>query len=156
MTSVSRLRVRPARIEDTSFLVDLVPSFVGFWLPPWRDAAEFTAVVERSLRSALTSGAGVLIAEDDAGSPLGFAHLYAVPDLSGRCRAHISDIAVAESARGRGVGRALIEAAESWARERGFALLGLSAFATNEAALRFYDALGFGADTVTLIKPLTA
>ncbi len=149
---MSGVRVRSARASDAAFLSGLVPAFAEFGLPEWRDPQAFLAMVERSLRGALESGATVLIAEDERGAPLGFVHLHPAPDLGGGMRAHVSDLAVAEEARGRGVGRVLIEAAEKWARDHGFSVLGLNAIATNEAALRFYERLGFGRDTVTLVK----
>jgi GNAT superfamily N-acetyltransferase len=148
------MRIRDATPGDVGFLVELVPSFSAFGLPPWRDREAFDAAVERDLRAALGSGAAVLVAEDDDGTPLGFVHLHPVHDFSGGERAHVSDVAVAEHAQGRGVGRLLVEAAEAWAREHGYGLIGLTAMATNASALAFYDRLGFGPDTVTLVKPL--
>jgi GNAT superfamily N-acetyltransferase len=148
------VRVRDATPGDAGFILSLVPSFSGFGLPPWRDGNAFCAVVEASLRAALDAGAVIFVAEDDDGTPLGFVHLHPVRDLLGGERAHVSDIAVTDAAQGRGAGRLLIEAAERWARERGYALLGLTAIATNDSALAFYERLGFGADTITLVKPV--
>ena len=148
------MRIRDAVPDDAAFLAELVPSFAAFGLPPWRRVDEFLAVVEQSLSHAIGSSGTVLIAEDDDGTPLGFAHLHPVTDLTGRRRGHVSDLAVSEGARGHGVGRALIGAAEQWARAEGYELLGLTAIATNEPALGFYEKLGFGQDTITLVKPV--
>jgi GNAT superfamily N-acetyltransferase len=51
---------------------------------------------------------------------------------------------VGSAARGRGVGRALVEDALSWARTAGFRAIQFNAVAeTNEAAVRLYESLGF-------------
>ena len=150
------MRIRPATPADAAFVLGLVPDFSAFGLPPWREEAAFHGVIEDALRQALQDGATVLIAEDAGGTPLGFAHLHPVPDLTGGMRGHVSDLAVSQAARGHGVGRALLEAAEAWAAEQGFSRLGLTAMATNAGARRFYARLGYGEDTVGLIKPIAA
>jgi ribosomal protein S18 acetylase RimI-like enzyme len=51
---------------------------------------------------------------------------------------------VASGARGRGVGRALVEDALSWARAAGFRAMQFNAVAeTNAAAITLYRSLGF-------------
>jgi GNAT superfamily N-acetyltransferase len=52
------------------------------------------------------------------------------------------DIRVAPDARGQGVGRALFEAAETWALERGCRELKIETQNVNVAACRFYAAMG--------------
>src|SRR5262249_44456011 len=52
--------------------------------------------------------------------------------------AFIDDMAVAEPARGRGVGTALIKAAEALARDHGAEGMALDTQADNTGALRFY------------------
>jgi ribosomal protein S18 acetylase RimI-like enzyme len=58
---------------------------------------------------------------------------------------HVGDIgiSVAASHRGRGVGRALMLAAETWARQSGVRKLTLGVFEDNERALRLYRSLGY-------------
>lgn len=55
----------------------------------------------------------------------------------------ILSIATAPEAWGRGVGRALMTAAEAEARRRGFRRMGLTVHAENERAVRFYASLGW-------------
>ena len=57
----------------------------------------------------------VLVAQEKAGDRLGFVSLTVREDVSGAERAHVADLAVSEDARGLGVGRALMAAAEAWA-----------------------------------------
>ena len=61
-------------------------------------------------------------------------------------------IVVASDHRGRGVGRALMEAAEDRAADDGFEILTLDAHAANQPALRLYESLGYGTFGVRMQK----
>jgi GNAT superfamily N-acetyltransferase len=54
---------------------------------------------------------------------------------------------VADAARGRGVGRALVDAVADWARAWGASRLVLWVYRSNRGAIRFYERLGFTAET---------
>lgn len=58
---------------------------------------------------------------------------------------HVADLGlmVAADRRGRGIGRALLDAAVEWARETGIAKLELHVFPWNEPAIRLYERFGF-------------
>jgi len=56
---------------------------------------------------------------------------------------HIEDLLVKPVWRGRGVGSALLEAAEQAAVKRGFARIGLSVSTSNEGARRLYARRGY-------------
>jgi RimJ/RimL family protein N-acetyltransferase len=58
---------------------------------------------------------------------------------------HVADLGlmVAKPYRRQGIGRALMEAAERWAREVGVRKLELHVFPHNEAAIALYEGLGF-------------
>lgn len=56
--------------------------------------------------------------------------------------------------RGRGVGTALMDAAEAWAREHGAARMILDLAASNTGALRLYERLGYQTHGVLMDKPL--
>jgi L-amino acid N-acyltransferase YncA len=73
----------------------------------------------------------------------GTANMYANRAGPG---AHVASASfmVASAARGRGVGRALVEEAVSWARAAGFRAMQFNAVAeTNRAAVALYGTLGF-------------
>jgi L-amino acid N-acyltransferase YncA len=79
----------------------------------------------------------------DAGEVTGTANMYANRAGPG---AHVASASfmVASAARGRGVGRALVEDALSWARAAGFSAMVFNAVAeTNVGAVALYRSLGF-------------
>jgi aminoglycoside 6'-N-acetyltransferase I len=101
----------------------------------------------------------VFLAEDEAARPFGFVELHIRPFVDG-CDSmpvpHVEGWYVEPSARGAGVGRELMRAAEGWARERGFTELGSDALVENELSQRAHAACGF-AETERLVmfrKPL--
>jgi GNAT superfamily N-acetyltransferase len=62
----------------------------------------------------------------------------------------LESIRVDPAARGRGVGGSLVAAFFDWARERGAVRAGVTAYAANEGARRFYARHGFEPASVTL------
>lgn len=91
--------------------------------------------------SRLPEGVGVLVAADPA--VVGFAALSAIfpgPGLSPGL--FLKELFVSASARGRGVGTALMRAAAHVAVARGYARLDWTADRTDARLLRFYAALG--------------
>jgi len=80
---------------------------------------------------------------------------HLVGKLSGPGELLLSRIAVLESmrvvpeARGAGVGSALVRHFFAWAGERGAVQANVTAYAANEAALRFYARHGFSPHSVT-------
>jgi len=68
---------------------------------------------------------------------------------------YIAEVAVVETARGRGVGSALVTAAEAWARDAGCAWAVLDYNARNADAGRFYrDRLGYRSAGEIVVKEL--
>jgi GNAT superfamily N-acetyltransferase len=56
---------------------------------------------------------------------------------------NVHDLFVSANHRGKGVSRALLESAESYAQERGFAAITLEVLEINERARKVYNAFGF-------------
>jgi GNAT superfamily N-acetyltransferase len=81
----------------------------------------------------------VWVARDQDGRLLG--HLQAVADGDGTWE--VTNTAVTEEARGRGIGRALLEHAVSAARADGAGRMVLATAAADVGALRFYQRCGF-------------
>jgi ribosomal protein S18 acetylase RimI-like enzyme len=74
--------------------------------------------------------------------------------FTGETDGYIGELAVAPHAVRRGIGRALITAAEAWARDRGLRHLTLHTGIANTTARHFYAALGFQEEEIRLTRPL--
>ena len=86
----------------------------------------------------------VLLARDEAGGALGFTQLYPTFTSLGCARIFVlNDLFVAEQARGRGMGKALLAAAADFARDAGAARLTLSTDVANRAAQALYERVGW-------------
>ena len=149
------INVRPATADDLPFILSLVPRLVAFDMPPWRDADAVRASSEDLLRQAVTTppaGSVVLLASSH-NEPLGFVHLETTPEFfTGEPQGYVANLAVKETGEGKGVGKALMEAAEAWTRAQGMRHLTLYVFAGNARARTFYARLGFEEDSLKLVK----
>jgi ribosomal protein S18 acetylase RimI-like enzyme len=97
------------------------------------------------------------MAESPEGERLGFIHLQTQTDyFRGQAYTHIAILAVDRSGEGTGVGRALIEAAEERARGRGDPFVTLNVFDRNAHARAVYERLGYAAEIVRYVKPLSS
>ena len=65
------------------------------------------------------------------------------PIFKKRTYAHIEDIVVAETYRGKGIGRSLMVTAQKWAKDQEAPTLGLWVWSGNNRAISFYEDLGF-------------
>lgn len=84
-------------------------------------------------------------AENDEVLGYAFCELRTTPDgpmLVGQTTLFVNDLCVDETARGRGVGRALMHHVAELARKTGCRSVTLNVWACNEGARRFYEALG--------------
>ncbi len=139
-------RVRPADPSDAeqlAQLADAVSSEPEGWLisiaGEWRSASD-----ERRYLKALRryAHAAVFVAERDDGEIVGRLSVGRDPHPAS---AHVADVGlmVAMNARRQGVGRALLEAAATWARQAGIRKLELHVFPWNDAAIALYEACGY-------------
>jgi GNAT superfamily N-acetyltransferase len=96
-----------------------------------------------------------MIAEGEAGERQGFIRRETGADhFTGEQRGYVSEVAVAEAGGGQGVGRPQMEAGEAWARQRGYRVLAFDVFAGNARARSFYGRLGYGEDSLSMVKEL--
>ncbi len=111
--STDTVRIRAARAGDRAFILGLVPRFVAFELPSWRDRDESADGIRRKLEQQLArpeDTSHVFVAETAAGAPAGFLHLEQTIDFfTGAPNCHISDLAVAPGMDGRGLGGHLLD-----------------------------------------------
>jgi GNAT superfamily N-acetyltransferase len=129
--------IDPAEFER---LLPLIAAYQRFYEAEDIDEDRNRAFFRRFLAP---SEVGMLLGAREGGEIVGYACLYwhfsstqAVETVL------MNDLFVAERVRGRGVGRALIEATATVARERGAARLQWATAPSNIAAQRLYDGTG--------------
>ena len=136
--------IRTAEPGDAGALVRLaeaVGSEEGGWLIAdggWRSASEERRYLKAIRRHAY---AAVLVAEEDDR----IVGRLSIGRDTHPASEHVADVGlmVADGYRRRGIGRALMENAEAWARGVGVRKIELHVFPHNEAALALYDRLGY-------------
>lgn len=87
--------------------------------------------------------ARLFVAQHADNGVVGWIHVQATYLLECDPRAEIWGLVVAESARGSGVGRRLVEAAEEWAVIRGLGVMVLRSNNLRTGAQGFYEHLGY-------------
>jgi GNAT superfamily N-acetyltransferase len=139
-TETPRLALRPGTATDVPLVLSLIRELAAYERAP--DA------VEASEADLLRDGFGVaplfrtLIAEVD-GAPVGFAFFFlAYSTWRGRPTLYLEDLFVRPSARGGGVGRALMQGLAREAVRLGCARFVWQVLDWNTPSIRFYESLG--------------
>ncbi|MGB3656288.1 MAG: GNAT family N-acetyltransferase [Rivularia sp. (in: cyanobacteria)] len=78
----------------------------------------------------------------------------AIDQISGLRHAHIFLLYVTPKHRRKGIGTALMQYAENWAKERGDIQIALQVFQTNTPAINLYNQLGYQTQSLWMVKPL--
>jgi RimJ/RimL family protein N-acetyltransferase len=136
--------IREARPEDAATLVAL-GSAVGREPEAWllnTDGWRSTGEERRYLRALRRHPDAAVFVADDGGAIVGRLSVARDPHTASR---HVADLGlmVAATHRRRGIGRALLEQAEAWARDAGVRKLELHVFPWNEPAIKLYEDCGF-------------
>lgn len=140
------IAVRLAGAQDAAELTRLIAGFRDWLTASVPTDAQILASVEQLIADPgtefLLAGAG--------GPPSGFCQLrYRHSVWTGTPDCWLEDLFVEEQARGRGVGRALVDAALERARARGAARIELDTNETNLGAIALYERAGFSASSKT-------
>lgn len=150
--------IRPATSHDLPFIHGLASRLAGVADLSWRSEEEvmrFQRCFMHETLEAPKPGAVTLVAEDEDGERLGFVHAEPMLDIfTDKIAAYIPLLAVTEAAEGQGTARALMAAVEAWARGHGYASLSLDVFASNARGRAFYARMGYGEETVRLVKDI--
>lgn len=148
--TIARMTLRPATLDDLPALAALFDAYRQFYEQP----ADLDAA-HAFLQARMARGESVvLVAEEEAGAGrrlVGFCQLY--PSFCSVEAAPIYvlyDLFVSPEARGGGVGRALLAAAEARAAADGKHRMDLTTARTNTTAQALYTAMGWVRDDVFL------
>ena len=155
--TVNDINIRPATPDDAEAILSLMPRLADFDIPETRNPVHLWKDDAALLRRWVDGEAECLVhvAEDAEGSILGFSMVRLRPELlSHEPSAHLEAIALDERAEGKGVAKALLDAAEREAFAGGALTMTLHVFANNERARNFYDRAGYDGELMRYIKHL--
>jgi GNAT superfamily N-acetyltransferase len=136
----AEVEIAPIAVEEFELLLPLIAAYQRFY-----EAEEIGEERNRTFfrRFLARSEDGLLLGARGDGHLVGYACLYWHFSSLEACESVLmNDLYVDESARGQGVGRALIEASAEVARERGVPFVEWSTAPDNHTAQRLYDSLG--------------
>jgi GNAT superfamily N-acetyltransferase len=129
--------IRPARPDEVEAVVPMYEWL--FAAPGSRPPAWDPVRAGEALAEAIQATDSVVLVAEEAGSLVGIctAYLELNSVRFGR-RCWVEDLAVDPERRSQGIGKALLDAARQWARERGATHLELDSGLDREEAHRFY------------------
>jgi GNAT superfamily N-acetyltransferase len=108
---------------------------LGYHLTPTETLRRYAVITS-------TAGHAILVAECE-GRPVGLVHLYVRPALDKPPEVVVQAIVIDTAYRGRGIGKILMSAAESWASEQGYNSVALYSNVSRSGAHSFYKTLGY-------------
>ena len=136
------IAIRRATPDDLDAVAALFDAYRRFYGQPGDVPRAHAFLAERIGRDE-----SVVLLAEDAGTTLGFTQLYPLFSSVRTGRSWLlNDLYVAEDARRRGVGRALLDAAATFARDDGAAGLMLETMRDNAPARALYRAAGWHED----------
>lgn len=150
--------IREANTADGDAMLALMPRLAEFDIPPSRNAEDLYRDDAALMRRWLDGKEECLVhvAAGENQQVLGFTLVRLRPEpLSHEPSAHLEAIAVDRDAEGRGVARALLDAAEKGAMARGALTMTLHVIATNQRARDFYARRGYDGELIRYIKALS-
>ena len=150
-------RLREATTQDIDQIRVLLPRLASFDLPKRRKPEHLWRGDEEMMLRWVDGREPTLhawvAAEDEA--VLGVVVIRMGEELlSHEPSAHLEILAVAHGAEGRGIGKALVTAAEHGARDNGARSMTLHVFGLNTRAREVYEKLGFEGELLRYIKDL--
>ena len=110
--------VREANVEDDAAIGSVLQSVDWLWAAEWSEET-LEAAARRFLESSGAAPSSVVLIAERAGEGLGFVALHLYPSIREGWEGYVSHLFVRAGARGAGVGRRLLAAAEEAAKARG-------------------------------------
>jgi ribosomal protein S18 acetylase RimI-like enzyme len=136
--------IRQAGLEDLDLVAPLFDAYRQFYRQP-----HDLPLARAFLEGRLGAGDSVIYLAEDSGAVLGFVQLFPLFSSTGARPGRswlLNDLYVTPSARGRGVGRQLMERARRLALETGARTIELCTARSNTLAQGLYESLGYRRD----------
>ncbi len=137
-SNTARVEIRAARVGEEA---DLLPLYEWLFAPPGLRPPQWDERrAEVAMRQAIESHDSAVLVADDGGRLVGLCTAYQdMHSVRFGYRAWVEDLAVDPERRSEGIGKALLDAAKDWARERGATHLELDSGDARPDAHRFYE-----------------
>jgi GNAT superfamily N-acetyltransferase len=150
------VEVRPFTAADQSFLTQVADRlYPGQTVSPRDPEALRRFFADPAESRLLNEPETIVFVGTLDGEPAGIIAVHPDKDyFTGHPRAYVDILVVAPEAEGQGVGRALLQHVEAWARDGGFREVVLDVFAGNADAAAFYERCGYRPDHIRMAKPL--
>ena len=149
--------IRNAQSSDGDQMLAMMPRLAAFEVPESRNPDHLWRDDAKLMQSWLDGDAEdclVQVAVADA-EIVGFTLVRLRPELlSHTPSSHLEAIAVNDTAEGKGVGLALLDAAEDNARNHGAESMTLHVFASNTRAREFYERNNYAGELLRYIKDI--
>lgn len=137
------MSIQKATLHELESLTELFDLYRVFY-----EQASDPGRARAFLRERLTNGESVVFMAYDEGNPIGFVQLYPSFSSVSMMRSWVlNDLFVKESARKKGFGEELLNAAITFAREAGAKGVSLETGKDNVNAQRLYEKIGFVRET---------
>lgn len=143
------VKANPASEEDVPGIVELwteMMRYHGGLDPRFELAGDALASFEKYLKSSLAEPGRLILVARDGNALVGYVNAQVKthpPVFATRRHGEITELAVAESHRGRGIGQMLVDHARRWLMDQGVAQVEASAATKNETAISFWTKQGF-------------
>jgi hypothetical protein len=132
-------RARPADAAQLLNILDVVGAEAWYIA---NDGASWSVNDQRRIIEGLVDHAQCIFVADYLGAVVGSLEMVRGSLAKNQHSANLA-MAILPSYRGRGIGTRLMEEAHAWAAQVGIEKICLSVFATNQAAIRLYQKMGY-------------
>ena len=142
LNNINALNINDAKLEDIPALVELLAALFSIEVDFKPDTAKQVQGLRMLIQSPTT---GVIkVARDSEGFAVGMVSAQLVISTAqGAPSAWVEDMIILEKYRGQGLGKALLNEALAWAKQKGASRAQLLVDVENEPALGYYKHLGW-------------
>jgi ribosomal protein S18 acetylase RimI-like enzyme len=148
--------ITPYKDKHKESILALSNRYIEFELSSWRDRKIMeNSHKEAAIKATESSTIQIFVAEDHHGTFLGYIQLGEFIDsFTNLKQGFIEFIGITKEAEGKGIGKALMDFAENWAKQQGYETIVLYVFANNEKARKLYERMNYNQEQIKYVKIL--